>query len=298
MKEMPMNELRFDGRVAIITGARRGIGKAYAELMARRGAKLVLNALGPLDEVVADLGRIPGAEVVSLAGDAGDPALCAALVDLALERFGRLDILICNAGGGSPTPVTAPAELFQAKLQVDTVGPFNLVRSAWPHMVAQGYGRILLTSSTVGAYGMAGMVHYAAAKGAVIGMTRALALEGAPSGIKVNAIAPNALTASAAASTGLETVDPWGAACTPEAVAPAAVVLTCEQCPVSGELINAGGGRVARMFLANPPGFHDAALTPESLMAGWPVVMAEDGYYVPRDAMESGQVWARKNAGY
>lgn len=293
-----MEELRFDGKVAIITGARRGIGRAYAQLMAQRGAKLVLNALGSLDELAGELLAIEGAEVATLSGDAGDPDLCGALVDLALNRFGRVDIIICNAGGGAMMPITGPAEVFTKTLQVDAVGPYHLVRTAWPHLVDQGYGRILLTASTVGAYGLSGMVPYAAAKGAVIGMTRALALEGAASGIRVNAVAPNAITSGATSGTGITNVDPWPAACTAEIVAPAAVVLTHEQCPVNGELINVGGGRVARMFFANPPGFHDPALTPESLLAGWPTVMAEQGYNVPADAMESGQVWAKKSAGY
>ena len=81
-------------------------------------------------------------------------------------------------------------------------------------------------------------------------------------------------------------------------MAPAAAVLTHESCPVNGELINVGAGRVAKMFVGNAPGFHDAALTPESLIANWAVVMREEGYYVPKDAMESGNVWARKNAGF
>src|SRR4029079_2201081 len=110
-------------RVVIITGARRGIGKAYAELLASRGAKLVVNALGPLDELEADLKQEFGAQVACLQGDAGDPAICTGLVDLALERFGRIDAIISNAGGGALTPIDAPAELFAEKLRVDTVGP-------------------------------------------------------------------------------------------------------------------------------------------------------------------------------
>jgi len=293
-----MDELRFDDQVVVITGARRGIGKAYAEVLAARGAKLVLNALGPLGELVADLEGRFGAQVAALEGDAGDGAICHGLVDLAISRFGRIDAVISNAGGGALTPIDAPEDLFAHQLQVDTVGPFILSRAVWPYMKAQGYGRILLTTSTVGVYGMAQMAHYAAAKGAIVGLASALGHEGAPDGIKVNAIAPNATTVGATSGVGVTNADPWRAMCTAEVVAPAGALLVHRDCPVNGELINAGGGRVARIFFGNTAGFHDSALTMESLLANWDRVEAQEGYFVPGDAMESGNVWARKNAGF
>jgi NAD(P)-dependent dehydrogenase (short-subunit alcohol dehydrogenase family) len=188
-----VNKLSFEGRVAVVTGAGRGIGRSHALLLADRGADVVVNDLGgsiggvgadaePASTVAAEIVAAGGAAIADTS-DVATAAGAQALVDAAVERFGHLDILINNAGiirwAGFPE---ADADNLERHLAVHVVGSFNTTRAAWPHMVQQGYGRIVMTTST-GMFGLPHNLSYATAKGAVIGLTRSLTTAGAAHGI-------------------------------------------------------------------------------------------------------------------
>lgn len=284
-----MNDRRFEGRVAVVTGAGRGIGRAYALLLAERGASIVVNDLGSsVDGVGADTEPASGVTAEILArggtaiaddGDVATPRAAQALVDAAIERFGRVDVLINNAGiirwAGFPE---ADEENLARHLSVHVAGSFNTARAAWPHMVGQGYGRIVMTTSS-GMFGIANNISYATAKAAVIGLTRSLATAGADHDIKVNAVAPGAFTRMAGR----------GSSATPEMspglVAPMAAFLAHESCPVSGEVYAAGFGRFARIFIASTEGYVHPGSQPtiEDVAANWTAINDETGYYVPED---------------
>lgn len=239
--------------------------------------------------VVNDLGGAPdgegadptvaaavAAEVGGVAdtNDVADAAGAEALVAGAIERFGRLDVLINNAGiiRWAGMPEADDANLL-AHLRVHLVGSLNTARAAWGHMAAQGYGRIVMTTST-GLFGLPNNIAYAAAKAGVVGLTRALAVAGAPHGIKVNAIAPAARTRMAG---------PAGDDATVDLVAPMAAFLAHERCPVTGEIYAAGFGRFARIFIATTPGWAGTDPTVEDVAAHWDAINAEAGYFVPAD---------------
>jgi NAD(P)-dependent dehydrogenase (short-subunit alcohol dehydrogenase family) len=277
---------RFDGRVAVVTGAGRGIGRAYALLLAERGASVVVNDLGgAVDGTGADSGPASSvaAEIEAAGGlavaDASDVASvdgAEAVVATAVERFGRLDVLVNNAGiirwAGFPE---ADEENLASHLAVHTVGSFNTARAAWPHMCAARYGRIVMTTSS-GMFGLPTNVSYATAKAAVVGLTRSLAVAGAKQGIKVNLIAPAAMTRMAGG-------DGESPAMAAELVAPMAAFLAHEDCPVTGEMYAAGAGRFARMFIATTPGYVHAGprVSVEDVAAHWSAINEEAGYTVP-----------------
>jgi NAD(P)-dependent dehydrogenase (short-subunit alcohol dehydrogenase family) len=289
----------FEGRVAIVTGAGRGIGRGYALLLAERGASVVVNDLGAsrggqgsdaevASAVVADI-MAAGGRAVADGSDVASPDGAEALIAAAVERFGRLDILVNNAGiirwAGLPE---ADVENLSRHLEVHVVGSFNTTRAAWPHMVAQGYGRIVMTTSS-GVFGLPTNVGYATAKGAVIGLTRSLSTAGAAHGIKVNLIAPAAFTRMAGQSSRADSADGGALAeqMAPQLVAPMVGLLAHESCPVSGEMYAAGAGRFARMFIASTEGY--VAETPhptvEDVADHWAAINDETGYYVPTDLM-------------
>ena len=271
-------ELRFDGRVAVVTGAGAGLGRCHALLLAARGARVVVNdvAAGAAAGVVDEIGAAGGAAVAdtnSVATAEGG----AAVVHAALDAFGRVDVVVNNAGALADKAFhnLTPAMVDQV-LDVHLRGAFHVTGPAWPHLRGQGYGRVVVTTSSAGLLGNFGQANYAAAKAGLVGLARALAAEGARHDIKVNAVAPLARTAMTE-----QLLGPLGERLDPALVSPVVAWLCHQDCPVSGEVISAAGGRVARFFVGLTPGHYDAALTPEGLRDHWADVVAENGYTVP-----------------
>jgi NAD(P)-dependent dehydrogenase (short-subunit alcohol dehydrogenase family) len=237
------------------------------------------------EEIVA-----AGGVAIASGDDVADPGGAHALIDAAIGQFGRLDVLINNAGiirwAGFPH---ADAENLASHLAVHVAGSFNTTRAAWPHMVEQGYGRIVMTTSS-GVFGLPENLSYATAKGAVIGLTRSLTLAGAAHGIKINLIAPAAVTRMAGAAAGKADPTGGGAGSTetsPDLVAPMVAFLAHESCPVSGEIYSAGFGRFARIFIASTEGYVHGTPHPtiEDVAAHWATINDPRGYYIPPDLM-------------
>jgi NAD(P)-dependent dehydrogenase (short-subunit alcohol dehydrogenase family) len=244
--------IRFDNRVALVTGAGRGLGRAYALALARRGAAVVVNDPGvnqrgddagdptAANEVVADIVRAGGRAVADY-GSVADPPAAAAMVQHAVDAFGALDIVVNNAGNNRRNAF-AEATLadFRNVLDVHLTGTFLVTQAAWPILAARRYGRIVFTTSQVGFYGKADSVAYGAAKMGVVGLMHGVHLSGEPLGIKVNCISPFALTRLA--SIFPQDIAPY---IDPAQVAAAVALLASEACPVSGEVVIAGGGHFA-----------------------------------------------------
>lgn len=266
-----MPELRFDNRVAVVTGGGRGLGRSYALLLASRGAKVVVNDPGgsltgdgndgePARDVVDEITAAGGSAVACTASVATVEG-GQAIVDTALETFGRLDVLVHNAGivrRGSLHEMSS--QDFDAVLDVHLRGAFHVVRPAFPVMCEAGYGRIVLTSSIGGLYGNHGVANYAAAKAGIIGLSNVAALEGEAHGVTSNVIVPGAVTRMAA---GLDTsaYPPME----PELVAPAVGWLAHESCSITGEILAAIAGRMARVVVAETPGVYRPSWTIEEV---------------------------------
>ncbi|MFN2537197.1 MAG: SDR family NAD(P)-dependent oxidoreductase [Mycobacteriales bacterium] len=285
-----MQELRFDGRVAVVTGAGRGIGRAHALLLADRGAKVVVNDLGgstdgegsdaqPAQSVVDEIVAAGGAARAD-ANDVSTHAGAHAIIGSALDAFGRIDVVVNNAGiirwAGLPE---VDLENVERHLAVHLHGSFNTMRAAWPHFVEQGYGRVVLTTSS-GLLGLDNNLGYAAAKSGLIGLARSAKLSGERHDIKVNLIAPAAVTRMGGDES---TMPPMPS----EAVAPMVAYLAHETCPVSGEIYTAGAGRFGRLFIASTKGYlqQDRLATVEDVVEHWDAINDEAGYDVPSDLM-------------
>jgi len=262
-----MAELRFDDRVAVVTGAGRGLGRAYALLLASNGAKVVVNDpgvsvkgdgvdAGPAEEVVREI-RAAGGEAIACTESVATPEGGKAIIQAALDHYGKIDILIHNAGNvryGSLKEISY--EDFKAVVDVHLMGAFHVVRPAFPIMCEAGYGRIVLTSSIGGLYGNNNCVNYGVSKAGMIGLNNVVALEGEAEGVKCNIIVPGAVTRMAE-GIDISVYPPMG----PELVAPVVGWLAHESCSVTGEMLASVAGRVARAYIAETPGVYQPSWT-------------------------------------
>jgi NAD(P)-dependent dehydrogenase (short-subunit alcohol dehydrogenase family) len=239
------------GQVAVVSGGGRGLGRSFCLALARQGARVVVNnrnrvvdgdGRGPADHVMAEI-QAAGGEAVADYADAGDPSSGQAMVGVALERWGRLDICVANAaiGPGGMFHKQDPA-VFDEVLDVNLRGAIRLARAAVAVMRPVGYGRIILVSSTGGLHGDVGLSAYAASKGGLVAFGRTLAAEGAPRGISTNVLLPYALTQMTDGAMPPEI----SAQMDPDLVAPVLTALASPDCRLNGEYLVAGGGRLRR----------------------------------------------------
>ena len=295
-----MADLGFDGKVAIITGAGGGLGRQHALLLAKRGALVVINDLGgavdgsgsdaSAAQRVVDEIKALGGEAVADHNSVATPEGGAAIVQTAIDTFGKVDIVVNNAGilRDKSFHNLTPA-LTNAVLDVHLKGAFHVTQPAFVKMREQGYGRIISTSSAAGLFGNFGQANYGAAKMGLVGFTRVLAVEGERFNIKANVIAPLALTRMTEEIMGV-----LKDKVSPEQVSPMVAFLAHEDCPTSGEVFSVAGGRVARVFLAETPGFTKNGLTVEDIRDNWSTITKEDGYFVPRNLGEETKYYFEK----
>ena len=280
------SDLRFDGAVAVITGAGRGLGAEHARLLASRGAMVVVNDVGgavdgsvdggaasPASELVDEI-RAAGGHAVADHHDVSTPESAARIVESALEEFGRIDIVVNNAGilRDKSFHQLDPADMRRV-IDVHLLGSAWVTQAAWPHMREQGGGRVVMTTSVAGYLGNFGQANYAAAKAGLIGLTKTLAIEGGRRNIRVNAVAPGARTRMTE-----QIMGPLAARLDPSLVSPVVAMLAHESCPLNGEVLLAAGGRVARVHTAQTRGWFDASPTPEAVLANMDTILD------PRDA--------------
>ncbi len=244
-----MPEIRFDGKVAVVTGAGGGLGRSHALLLASRGAKVVVNDLGGApdgtgeskrmaDQVVDEI-RSAGGEAVPNYDSVATMEGGAHIVQTAIDNFGRIDILINNAGILRDVSfMKMPEESWDIIFSVHVKGAFCCTKAAWPIMREQQYGRIVMTSSAAGIYGNFGQANYSAAKMALIGLGQTLALEGKKYNILANTIAP--IADSRLTATVLP--DDIRKKLKPEYVSPLVAYLCSEQCEETGGLFEVGAG--------------------------------------------------------
>ena len=235
----------------------------------------------PVAEEVVELIRANGGRAVSHLGDVGISEGATGVVEKALSEYGRVDIVVNNAGVVQFHKFgDYPADEFETMLDIQLRATWQVTRAAWPHLVAQGYGRVVHTVSRGAFFGDPQGAAYAATKGGVYGLTRALAVEGREHGIKVNAISPTAWTPLYARAPDVtpERRRVLEEEFTTDRVAPVLVALCEESCPFTGEVIGAAGGHVSRIYVAQTAGTHlSAASTPEDVLAALPEIWDETG---------------------
>jgi len=271
---------RFDGQVAIVTGAARGLGRAHALGLAARGAKLLVSDLGqaghPSDAARAVVAEITeaGGTALANAADVADAAAANAAVQQALNEWGRVDLLVNNAGIlRDKSFIYMSTEDFERVIAVHLLGTANFTHAAWGAMRDQNYGRVVFTSSASGVYGNFGQANYGAAKAAMIGLMNVLHLEGAKYDIRVNTLVPSAATDMTRALLPAEALELLA----PENVTPAVLFLCGRDAP-SRTILSAGAGVFNVTHIQEGPGVYlpPADRTPEGIEAHWAAISARD----------------------
>ena len=285
-----MSEVRFDDRVAVITGAGGGLGKTYALMLAARGAKVVVNDLGgsadgtgaskAADAVVAEI-KAAGGEAAANYDSVATPEGGEAIIKTALETFGKVDIVVNNAGilRDRSFAKLAPEDL-SVVLDVHLKGAFFVSQPAFRAMKEQKYGRFVFTASAAGIFGNFGQSNYGAAKMGLVGLSNVIAVEGMKAGIKSNVIAPIARTRLTENLLG-----PLAEALDPEQVTPLVAYLCSEACDLSHEVFSVGGGRFARIFTGLAEGWSagkGSRPTPEDVRENMEQIMNLDGHIIPK----------------
>jgi NAD(P)-dependent dehydrogenase (short-subunit alcohol dehydrogenase family) len=285
-----MDELRFDGRTVIVTGAGRGVGRCHALLVAERGANVVVadlggaldgsgSSAGPAEEVVAEI-ESAGGKAVACHASVAEEAGAASIVQAALDAFGSLDVVVNNAGIADPDLLDdISVDRFRRMVDVHYLGTVLVTKAAWPHL-APGSCVVNTTSEAVLGF-VPKSTSYAGAKGGVLGFTRALALEGSGRGVRVNAVMPRAATRLSGPPVMAKTYDvpeemlpaDMLSQFSPELVSPAAVYLAHGSCELNGEVLIAGGGQVMRMAFVVNDGITSEKMTPEEVAAGLDTLM-------------------------
>ena len=284
-----MNNLRLDGRVALVTGAGRGLGRAYAISLAAHGASVIVNDPGfsmqgegsdptPAQSVVAEI-RAAGGLAEANFGDVSDKTVAQAMIDQAIASFGSIDILVNNAGNFVPRGPfeDTTEETFAQIWQVHVMGAIHCIRAAWPHMRVRGHGRIINTTSHTALLGSPMNIEYSAAKGALFGITNSLAFEAAQHGIAVNAVAPGALTRRVADLAGVAEHIPDGAF-ESSLAAPIIVWLAHQDCAANGETFGAMSGSTTLLRIAETEGYFSTTPTAEAVRDNFATILADDAF--------------------
>jgi NAD(P)-dependent dehydrogenase (short-subunit alcohol dehydrogenase family) len=270
--------IRFDNKVAIVTGAGNGLGRSHALALAARGAKVVVNDLGgardgtgsslTAAETVVEEIRKAGGEAIADGANVTKETEVGAMVDAAMKKWGRVDILVNNAGIlRDKTFAKMEIPDFRLVIDVHLVGTAICTRAVWEIMRQQQYGRVVCTSSPSGLYGIFGQANYGAAKAGMIGFMNALHLEGAKYNIRVNLLSPSARTRM---TEDIGIPEPILATLTPEAITAACLFLVSEDAP-SRAILSCAGGGYARAYVAETEGVYlpPSAQTPENIAASW-----------------------------